>query len=138
MIKTTSFYPFMNFLSITQEFYEEKAVVRIKSIKHEREYEFAYKDIEELSESLSPNNSQGNFGFWMIVSAAFSLGVFNFFISRYPFLLHIVQVIFICGLLLLATSFKKTWRIFFSDNNGNVLTAIKQTTKNRDLIPQRM
>ena len=48
MIKTTSFYPFMNFLSITQEFYEEKAVVRIKSIKHEREYEFAYKDIEEI------------------------------------------------------------------------------------------
>ena len=74
----------------------------------------------------------------MIVSAAFSLGVFNFFISRYPFLLHIVQVIFTCGILLLATSFKKTWRIFFSDNNGNVLTAIKQTPKNRDLIPQIM
>lgn len=138
MIRTTSFYPFMNLLHITQEFHEDKAIVKTKSLKHEREFEFSYKDIEEISDSFSPNNSQGNFGFWMIVSAAFSLGVFNFFISRYPFLLHIVQVIFTCGILLLATSFKKTWRIFFSDNNGNVLTAIKQTPKNRDLIPQIM
>jgi len=49
MIKITSFYPFQNFMRITQDFYEDKAVVEIKSLTLEHEYEFEYKDVFRIA-----------------------------------------------------------------------------------------
>ena len=136
MIKIVAFYPFQNLLRVTQEFYEDKALVKIKSLALEREFDIAYEDVAEISDSFGANNSQNNFGFWLLPPSALILGLFDLVISVHPVLLHSAQLLYICGLFLYITGFIKSWRIFIADKNGIVLTTLKQTNKNRDVIPE--
>jgi len=123
-------------LRVTQEFHEDKAVVKMKSLTFEREFEFEYKDVGEISDAFYTNNSQMNFSFWLLFFTGVTLSVFCKFIYANPILLRIEQILYVCGLLLYFTGFKKSWWIYFSDKNGKALTYIKQTSQNRDLIPQ--
>jgi len=136
MIKITSFYPFRSFLRVTQEFHEDKAIVKMKSLTFEREFEFEYKNVGEISDSFHTNNSQMNFGFWLLFFTGITLAIFCSFIYAHPILLRIEQLLYVCGLLLYFTGFKKSWWIYFSDMNEKALTYTKQTSQNRDLIPQ--
>jgi hypothetical protein len=135
MIKLSSSYPFSGFLRVAQEFHEEKAIVKMKSLTFEREFEFEYKDVGEISDVFYASNDQMDFAFWLLVLNALTLGLFHDFISANSILLRIEQILYVCGLVLYFTGFKKTWRIHISDRNDNVLTYIKQTSQNRDLIP---
>jgi len=134
MIKITSFYPFQNLLRVTQEFYEDKAIVKWKSLTIEREFE--YKDVAETSDSFGPDGGQNNFGFWTIIFIPLGLALLSFLGKTHSILFQLVQILYICGLVLYITSFKKNWRINFYDKNDNVLTTIKQNSQNRDLVPQ--
>lgn len=136
MIKVTSFYPFQNFLRVIQEFHKDKVIVRLKSLTFEREFEFAYTEVDEISDRYLINFNQVNFGISFLVFITFALILFYNTIYTYPTLLQIVRFLFICGLLILITGYRKGWQILLADKNGNILTTIKQTSKNADLIPQ--
>jgi len=136
MIKITSFYLFQSLRRVTQEFHEDKAIVKMKSLTFEREFEFEYKDVGEISDAFYANSGQTNFGFWLLFFSAITLTVLRSFIYANLVLLRIEQILYISGLLLYFTSFKRSWQINISDKNDNVLTYMKQTRHNRNLIPQ--
>ena len=91
MIKLTSFYPFENFLRVTQEFYDDKAIVKTKSLRFERGYEFNYKDVGEISDAFLGSNRQSDFSFWLLAYTSFALTVFHKEIYNYLFLLRTAQ-----------------------------------------------
>lgn len=136
MIKLTSFLPFQNFLRSTQEYHEDKALIRIKSLIVDREYEFKYKDVAEILDSFKCEHNQLTFGFWLLGFSTLMAFIFDSYLYAHPFLLRIEQVVYIAGLLIFFTGFKKTWWFYFIDENDTVITYIKQTRHNRDLIPQ--
>ncbi len=135
-IKTTSFYLFRNFLRITQEFHEDKAFIKMKSLTFERDYEFEYKDVCEISDSYITDGYRLNFSYWILLISTITLVIFCNFIYANPILLRIEQILYLTGLLLLITSFRKTWYISIMDKKNNFLTYIKLTPKNHDLIEQ--
>ncbi len=136
MIKTTSFYLFQNFRRVTQEFYDDNSIVKDKSLTNEREFDFDYKDVGELSETIYVSRSQSSFSFWAICISAFTLSAFCNFIYAHPFLLLLEQAIYIGGIILLAASFKNRHELQIYDRNDRLLTTIKQSQQNRDLIPK--
>jgi hypothetical protein len=136
MIKISSFYPFAGLLSVTQEFHEEKAFVKMKSLTYEHDSEFDYKDVGGISDGFYANSSQCNFGFWLLLVMGFILSVFCNSLYANPILLRIGQILYVCGLLLYITGFKKSWWIYISDRHDNTLTYVKLTRKNHDLMLQ--
>lgn len=136
MIRITSHYLFENLLRTTQEFYEDKAVVKIKSLTFEREYEFEYKNVIAITDAFKSEYSQTTFSFCLLGFMLFPSVFFNTFIYAHPILLRVEQALYISGLLLFITSFKRTWRIYFLDKNDDALAVIKQTKQNRDVTPQ--
>ncbi len=136
MIKITSFYPFQNFMRITQDFYEDKAVVKIKSLMLEHEYEFEYKDVGEISDTLHTDDYQRNFSYTLLLFTSFTLMIFRIYIYPNPIFLWIEQILYSSGIFLFAISFIKNRRINIIDKKNNYLAYIKQTRKNRALIPQ--
>jgi hypothetical protein len=136
MIKLTSFYPFAGFLRVTQEFHEDKFVVKTKSLTFEQETEFRYDQVAEISDSYQSSSSQMNFGFWLIfiVCAAFLFACNPIYANIV--LLRIVQAIYIWGVLLCITGYIKGWYIILSNENDDVLTTIKQTSRNHKTISQ--
>jgi len=133
MIKITSFYPFSNLLRVTQEFYEDKAIIEMKSLTYDREFEFNYSELGEISDAYYVSDSQSQFGFWLLAFTSLYL-IFLHFIYPNLFLIRIGQILYILAILLYITSFFKSCYIIFSDKNDNFLTRIKQTRHNHDLI----
>jgi hypothetical protein len=136
MIKVISFSLFQSLLRVTQEFHEEKALVKVKSLTFEREYEFEYKNVREISDAFHANSSQIVFSFWILFFSSLGIVWFWRFLYSNPLFLRIWQAVYISAWLLFLTGFKRSWRIYFSDANDRILTFIKQTGKNQDLIPQ--
>ncbi len=134
MIKLTSFYPFENLLRVTQEFHEDKAIVKMKSLTFERDFEFNYKDVSEISDAFLISSSQNFFSFWLLAGTAFVLSLFCNLIYANLILLRLIHIIYICAALLHVTSFIKSWYVYFTDKNDNLLTRVKQTRHNQDLI----
>jgi hypothetical protein len=134
MIKLTSFYPFSSLLRITHEFHDDKVVVKTKSLTFEHEFEFDYNKVNEISDSYHAPRGQIGFSYFLLFFISLALSFFNSAIYANPVLLRGVQIIFICGVLLFITSFIKGWYIILSDKDGDVLTTIKQTRRNCDLI----
>jgi hypothetical protein len=135
MIRMTSFFPFQNLQSITQEFYEDQATVKIKSLSAEREFEFEYKDVDEIADAFGSSSSQMIFAFWMLCLVTMSFLVFRSYIYAHSFLLYIAQFFYVASIILFIWGCKKSWHFRISDLDDNVLTYIKQTGQNRDLIP---
>ena len=123
-------------MRVSQEFHEEKVFVKIKSFSFEKEYEFEYKDISEISDGRITNTSQMNASFWALLAETMAIAYFNSYVCNYPLLLQVARIIFILTFILLVTSFKKTLRVYISDMNDNVLSHIDYSTRNRDFIPQ--
>lgn len=133
MIKITSFHPFSNFLRRTQEFQENKASVQIKSFTFEREFEFEYKDVAEISCEDSASEDQVNFGFNLLVIGEAFLVLF-YILDIDSVLLQFAQAIYVLAAVLLFTGFIKNRYYYFSDRNEKHITSIKMTRKNRSLI----
>lgn len=136
MIKIKLFYPFQNLLRVSQEFYEDKAIVKTKSLSFEQVYEFNYKDVVEVIDAFKSEYSQITFSFYLLLAINFLLALFDKFIYSHQVLLRVGEALYLLGLLLFTTGFKRTWRIYFLDKNNNTLTSIKQTRQNREVIPQ--
>ncbi len=135
MIEIKSFYPFLNWARDTQEFYEDKAIMKWKSLTIEHEFEFEYKDVAEIVYSVGLDGSQNSFGFWSIILIPFGLGLLRFWGATHSILFHLLQIFYVSGFILYITSFKKNWLKFY-DKNDNRLTTIKLTSQNRDLVSQ--
>ena len=136
MIKLTSLYPFSGFLRVTQEFYDEKFIVKTKSLTFAREEEHTYSNIADIADAYYSSGSQMNFGFWLLVTANIALYFFCKPIYANPALLRITQTLLICGMLLFITSFIKSFYIVLFDKDGNALTSIKLNRRNRDAALQ--
>ncbi len=136
MIKITSFYPFSGWLKMTQEFYDDKFVVRTKSLTFEREDEYVYNKVAAISHSYHSSNSQMLFGFGLLVAINFALAFFCTPIYANPALLRTAQVLFIGGALLFVASFIKTFHLVILDEDGNALTSIKLTRRNHEATTQ--
>jgi hypothetical protein len=136
MIKFTSFYPFSHFSRVTQEFYEDKAVVKTQSLTYEREFEFNFKDVGEISDGFFVSPSRKTFSFWLIILTSFTLSIFFKSIQSNLILFRLIQIIYIVAFVLFVTSFVKVRHIRFIDKKDNFLTSIKQTRHNHDLILQ--
>jgi len=136
MIKITSLYPFQNFLNVTQEFYEDKATVKAKSFTFEQSYEFEYKNIIEIIDSIKSEYSQVTFSFWFLGFSSFLSAVFHKFIYTHLPLLQLEQALYVFGLIVFITAFKRTRRIYFLDKNNNTLAFLKQTRQNQHLVHQ--
>ena len=135
MIKITSFYPFQNLLRVTQEFYEDKAVVKGKSLSYEHEYEFEYKDVEKISDSFSANMDQIGFSMSLLTLTFIGLSVFDSQVLAHPIWLRIGQVVYILGLALVLLGFKKTRYIYLIDKQDKVRTTISQNSQTNKVIP---
>lgn len=134
MIKITSFYLFQNFLRITQRFYEEKAIVTVKSLTVEREFEFEYKDVGKIYQDKTSSTSQIEFAFGAI---AFFLVLSVFFLDnllKNSILLNVLQILVTTIALLFITGFIKYRYYTFLDDDNKVITYIKNSHKNRDAI----
>jgi hypothetical protein len=136
MIKLSSFYPFSKLLRVTQEFHEEKAFVKMKSLTFEQNFDFEYKDVGEISDTFVANNSQLIFSFVVLLIVSGVLVIFCRPIYANPVLLRSAQILYVGALLLHLTAFKKSWWIFISDKKENTLTYVRQTRTNRDRIQQ--
>lgn len=138
MLKISSFYPFKNMLRVTHEFGDNEVYVYTKSLKMEHEFEFDYKDVTEISDSFQGNTDQMSFGFWLLLFSAFIMVIFCRPIYANPILLLLGRILFLSGIFLYFTGFKKDWWFYFSDSNSNTISWIKQTAKNRSKIFQAL
>ncbi|MBI5934588.1 MAG: hypothetical protein HY867_12860 [Chloroflexi bacterium] len=136
MIKITSFYPFAGWLRVTQEFYEDKFIVKSKSLTFEQETEFSYDQVAEISDAYQSTSSQMTFGFWIVLMVSVAFLVACNPICANIALLRSVQIIYMCGVLLFLTGYIKGWYILLIDNDGSILTTIKQTSRNHESISQ--
>ncbi len=130
MIKINSFYPFSNFLRVSAEFHEEKAIIKTKSLTFEREHEFRYDQVTEIAYQSQVQGSQMMFGF---VVLAFFGAVFlicsNLIYAR-PWLLQVIRALYVIFVIVFLTSFIKSRYYYFLGKNKKVLSAIKVTARN--------
>jgi hypothetical protein len=133
MIKISSIYPFSKLLRITQEFHEDKVVVKTKSFTFEREFEFEYKDIAEISCEDSASTDQINFGFGLLAIGLCSVFFVHDVLHIDSVIFQITQAVYISAAILLFTGFIKNKYYYFSDKNKKYITVIKMTRKNNDL-----
>lgn len=138
MIRLESFYPFRQWLRITQEFHDDRATVKLKSITFEREFEFEYKDVAEISDAFIVKTDQMSFSFWLLLLESVLISYFCNYLYTHSMLLQISRVLFLLTIALLISSFKRTWRILLSDRNDNLLAGIDKTSRNREQITQIM
>ena len=134
MIKITSFYPFSNFMKITQGFREDNVIVKIKSLVGDREFEFKYTEVVEIS---CENNARGNqrfFGFILLVIYVVIFALFYKTIYTSPIPYRIIQIFYILATVLFLTAFIKNKSYHFSDKNGNAITSFKWSHKNNEII----
>jgi hypothetical protein len=136
MIKITSFYPFSYLLRVIQEFYEDKAVIKIKSLIAKREFEFEYKEATKITYKKIPSGDQQSFGLILNGIAAFSFIFFSNYIYANPILLLFTQSLFVIGVILFFTSYIKHRTILLTGENNKYLTSIRITRKNTNLIKE--
>lgn len=136
MIKLTSFYPFSNFLKITNEFHNDKVVVKMKSLTHEYEFELSDQEITKISCENNTSRDQRNFSSGLIIYIGFIFVLFFNILSARPILYHIMQVLYTCTAVLFITSFVKQKYYYFSDKTDNIPTSTKVTRKNYNLAEE--
>lgn len=134
MIKLTSFYPFSNFMRITQEFHEDKAVVKWSSLKAEREYTFNYNKITRISYSKEASESQMFFGLSLALLSIIVVVLFSSQIHANPLALRSVRVLFLLTVSIFVTGLIHHKYYYFYDKDGNHITFIKATRNNHGSI----
>jgi hypothetical protein len=136
MIKITSFFLFSNFARVTQEFHEDKASIKIKTLIAKREFEFEYKEVTKITSKKIPYGNQQSFGLILNGIVLFGFAIFPKFLYANPILLQVVRVLFVIGVILLLTSYIKRKVIFFIGKDNRILTSIRTTRKNQNLIKE--
>lgn len=134
MIKLSYFYLFSNFLSIAQEFGEDHARVKMKSLVSEREYEFKYEDIVKISFENHANSRQMSFGFGLLAILMLILAFSPNAIISESLPLMIIRFLFVLSTILFLSGFIKNRYYYLLDANNHVLALIRVTSSNYDLI----
>ena len=129
MIKISSLYLFSNFLRVTQEFYDDKAKVKMKSLTLEREFDFSYREINEIS-----YENQAMFGFGLLAFIGITLIVCSNIIYARPLLILVTRCLYVFSVMLFLIGFIKNRYYYFIDKNKKVLTFIKVTQRNYESI----
>ena len=136
MIKITSFYPFSGWLRVTQEFHEDKVIVKTKSLTIEHENEFSYNLITAISDSYRSSGGQEVVGFWALVGLECAFLFFYKSIYANPLLLGTLRALIFVGIFLFVSGFKKQWLIYLLYKDRKIITYIKQNRYNQDAILQ--
>jgi hypothetical protein len=132
MIKISSFYLFSNFLRITQEFFDDKIVIKQKSLTADHNYEVLYEQIAKIKFRKYSHGDQMNLGLSLVIIPSL---IFLFFIpnlSSNVIAQRVGQVTLIIGAILYLTGFAKYKHCFFFDKNNNLLNAININTSNQE------
>jgi len=138
MIEISTFYPFQNLLKVTQIFHEDMVVVKVRSLSYEHEYDFKYKDVDEVSDSFSADTNQMGFSVALLTLTFIGLSVFDSQVLAHPIWLLIGQVAYILGLVLLFWGFKKVHYLYLIDKQDTILTTIRENNRTHKLIPEIM
>ncbi len=134
MIKISSFYLFSNFLRVTSEFYEDKAIVKMRSLTLERDFEFYYTQVNEISYENQANGRQTMFGFEALGFIGIILIVCFKIIYARPWLILLTQVSYVLAVIIFLTGFIKNRYYYFLDKNSKLLTGIRVTQGNYESI----
>lgn len=134
MIKITSFYPFAGFKKDTQEFYDDKIVVKIKSLTQEHEREYDYGQVALISDAFYSSGSQQQFAFIILIITSILFVFFYRSLGSISGVPQIIQGCYVLGLLILITGYSKHWHISLCDTDGNVFAIMKLTGQNRELV----
>jgi len=86
MIELTSFYPLQNFPKVSEEYFEDRAILKAKSLSFEQDFDFEYKDVVQITGAFRSTYNQITFGFYLL------LAVFNNYIYNHQTLLRIGQI----------------------------------------------
>lgn len=134
MIKITSFNPFQNFLRITQEFHEDKAIVRLKSLSTERTTEFSYEEVGEIRDGFYTANSQRTFGFFTILVSNMVLVIFCNWLTSQPAWYLIPKITLISGIFLYISSYLKKWHIIIVNKKGITLSYLQRNNFSSNVL----
>jgi hypothetical protein len=134
MIKITSFNPFQNFLRITQEFHEDKAIVRLKSLSTERTTEFSYEEVGEIRDGFYTANSQRTFGFFTILFSNMVLVIFCNWLTSQPAWYLIPKITLISGVFLYISSYLKKWHIVIVNKKGITLSYLQRNNFSSNIL----
>ena len=136
MIKINSFYPTDNFTRKTWEFYDDKLVVKTKSLTFEYENEIKYEKIKVIR-----NKRMVNLGWlWVAFTTAAILGGviigLDYFHVYNPAIQIIEKAIAILVLIFIIPIFHKDEYYSFLDADNNYLTSIKIDNKSRKSLSE--
>jgi hypothetical protein len=134
MIKITSFYPLQNLGKVTQEFYDDKAVVTPKSLNYEGQSEFLYSEVGEIKYSFQSHTEEKLFGFFIIFLSSLLFNLFYGWLYNHIPWLKVVQFTFMGGMIIYIVSHIKHWYVRITNKNGVFLTGFWENQKNRNLI----
>ena len=129
MIRLSAFFVTRNFARLDHEFYDDKLIVKVKSLTIESENEVEYKKIKVISTTRQANLEW----LWFGASIMIWLSLANF-IFGYPFrseagLFWIERAIILLGLVLCIPSFYRNEFCSFLDGNRNSLTTLPHYEK---------
>jgi hypothetical protein len=135
MIKLTSSYPLQSFLRITQEFHEDKIIVRKKSLTAEVEFDIDYNQIADIR-FISQASGDLTFTGFMLIGLLSIFSVFFYkalygnlvLLTIVQFLLPIAAFLYFMGFII------KRLYCQILDHQGNFITGIKLDRANADDI----
>lgn len=130
MIKLTSFYPFSSWLRITQEFDNDKIIVKQKSLTAEVALEIKYEQIAYIKYVTHANPNQSTTAL-MIVSVLSAISIFSYkCLHSYPILLIAMQVLLPLAILFVLLGFRKSLHCHLADKENGVILIIKIDDRN--------
>jgi hypothetical protein len=134
MIKIMSFYPLRNLGKVTQEFYDDKAVITSKSLNYEGQSEFSYSDVGEINYNFHSHTEERLFGFFTIFLSSLISSLFWEWLYNHTFWLKVVQIAFLGGTVIYIVSYIKHWYVRIINKNGVFLTGFWENRRNKNLI----
>lgn len=133
MIKLTSFYPFQSWLRVTQEFHDDKIVIKKKSLSAEVELDADYDQIAEIR-FFSQANGDFSFTGFMLIGLLSIFSVF-FYKVLHENLVFLTIVRFLSPIAVFSYFVGFITRSLYCqilDHQGNFITSIKMDRANAD------
>jgi hypothetical protein len=126
MIKLTSFYPFPSWLRVTQEFGNDKIIVKQKSLTAEVEFDVKYDQISSINYIARSNASHTTAALMIVGALSAAISVYFYEpLHNSPILLIVMQVLFPLIILFALLGFRKSMYCYLADKTGGALMTIK-------------
>jgi hypothetical protein len=122
----------------TYEFFDEKLIVKIKSLMAETEYEVKYEKIKVIETLKQVDSGWVWAGFALLSLPVIIFLLFNLQVESHPILQMIQKVLLVLGLILYIPAFRRNEFCFFLDADRNYLVTIRVNNKNRKSLQEAL